>query len=45
MPTFDPESMGATLNSYATEGRRVVTLKSAKGELMIALEQAVGPRL
>jgi hypothetical protein len=44
--SFDPESLETTLNSYATEGWRVVSgftaasvWKSAKSEIMIVLER------
>jgi hypothetical protein len=44
---FDPKSLETTLNSYATEGWRVVSgftasslWKSAKSEIMIVLERA-----
>jgi hypothetical protein len=45
--SFDPESLETTLNSYATEGWRVVSgfmansvWKSAKSEIVIVLERA-----
>ncbi len=44
--SFDPESLETTLNSYASEGWRVVSgfmatslWKSAKSEIMIVLER------
>ncbi len=45
--SFDPQSLETTLNSYATEGWRVVSgftaasvWKSAKSQIMIVLERA-----
>jgi hypothetical protein len=47
--SFDPESLEATLNSYASEGWRVVSgftassvWKSTKTAIMIILERSVG---
>jgi hypothetical protein len=46
--SFDPESLEAALNSYASEGWRVVSgfianslWKSTKSEIMIVLERSV----
>jgi hypothetical protein len=47
--SFDPESLEGTLNSYASEGWRVVSgftassvWKSTKTEIMIVLERSDG---
>ena len=46
--SFDPESLETTLNSYASEGWRVISgftanslWKSMKSEIMIVLERSV----